>query len=218
MARKRPAAILVIAILNLLGGAWNLLVSLIACAGLVIIGSSSPSGPRPGTTPDMSSTTAYIAVHAPHYMAFSAFDVGLDFLLSILLVSAGIGLLLMGGWGRWLSLVYVPLSVISRTLNLVYKGFIVIPLISEFYQMGAKSGTVQPSAATGAKVGAIGAVIIQFAFILYPIVVAIVMLRPSTAKAFRAAAKYDRRDEEEEELNDYDDEPREYRSRDSFRE
>lgn len=201
MARKRPASIVVFGILNLLGGGWDLLVCLIGCLGLLAVGMGQTPAPRPGAAPDMNSTTTYILAHAPHYKAFLTLDAGLDFLLALLLIVAGIGLLMMQGWGRWVSLAYVPLALIGRLANFVYRIAFVVPLISEFYEKGVKSGATPEAAATGAKVGAIGALVIQLAFCLYPLLLAMVMLLPSTAEAFRPGRRKrrDRYDDLEEE-------------------
>jgi hypothetical protein len=219
MARKRPARIVVFGILNLIGGGWDLLVCFIGCLGLVAVGTGRTPAPRPGAAPDMSSTTTYIFAHAPHYKAFLTVDAGLEFLLGLLLIVAGIGLLMMQGWGRWVSLAYVPLALIGRLVNFVYRIAFVVPLISEFYEKGVKSGTTQEAAATGAKVGAIGALVFQLAFCLYPLVLGMFMLLPSTAEAFRPRGRKrrDRYEEEEEQADDYWGERRDFRRRDAFR-
>ena len=217
MARKRPASIMVFGILNLMGGGWDLLVGLIGCIGLLAVGTMNAPAPRPGAAPDMNSTTTYILAHAPYYKAFLTVDAGLDFLLGLLLIGAGIGLLMMQGWGRWVSLAYVPLALIGRLVNFVYRIAFVVPLISEFYEKGVKSGTTPSAAATGAKVGAIGALVIQLAFCLYPLLLALFMLLPSTAEAFRPGGRKRRdRYEEEEQADDYWGEPRDFRRRDAF--
>jgi hypothetical protein len=192
MRRQRTTPILVIAILHLVGGGLGLIGSLCGCGGLLMGSALSsvaqPTFPtRPGQArppqppPDTREVMKYLQDHVPGYLAFTIVTLALSFLLDMMLISGGIGLLNMQPWARWLSLIYAPISIVYRIVSTVYQLVWVMPATKALYagSMGGSgfSSIVDISSGIG--------VFFSLLVILYPIAVLIILLLPSTAAAFR---------------------------------
>jgi hypothetical protein len=205
MRRQRTTPILVIAILHLVGGGLGLILSLCGCGGLVMsnaLSSAIPTVPqRPGQPPpppNANEITKYMDDHVPGYRAFQFGSVALSLLLDVMLISAGIGLLSVQPWARWLSLAYAPLSILIRLVGFVYQLVWVTPAMESLYAqnpaMKGMSGILSASVGIGAFVG-----------LLFAITVLVIMLLPSTAAAFRGELPTREDDYEERELEEEDD-------------
>jgi hypothetical protein len=151
--RRRSVVLLVFGILNLVFGGAGLLALL--AGGLMMIGAASASE---------GGIIAWFLV---------VVSSGLDFVAIGLLLAAGVGLLMMRSWARWLSLAYAPVGVLARLLALV------------FWLSRAVSGFK----ASEDRVLAIIFAVLNVVFLLYPVVEGIAMLLPSTVTALRAAPR-----------------------------
>src|SRR6516162_6328253 len=143
MRRQRTTPILVIAILHLVGGSLGLLSSLCGIGSLLMmntLGSTSPPTLAPPTFPVRPGQPAqlaplpganelmkYLQDNVPGYRAFTIGSLALSFLLDIMLITAGIGLLKVQPWARWLSVVYAPISIVNRIGSFVYQLIWVLP-------------------------------------------------------------------------------------------
>ncbi len=184
MARHRPTAILVIAILHIIGASIGILSSCysVAMMGVAQASSTAPSPaftPPPGapqgqpTPPNAAQILKYYEEHVPGYTAFTFGSLAVSFLLDVMLLASGIGLLKMQPWARLLSLIYAPLSILFHILSFGYQLIVVLPASHDlFAQMAGLGpmGTIMEAAAT------IGAVV-SFLIVVYPIVVLVIMLR-----------------------------------------
>jgi hypothetical protein len=204
IVRKPPTAVYVLAILHLVGGGLGLLGALGTGAMLAVSVSKMAAGPPPALgqpIKDPNQLTAdmmrYVDAHVPGYKAEIFAAVALDLVLSILLLAAGVGLLNMRPWARTLSLVYAPLSIAYHLFGLVYGLIFVMPVTREFLQAAAQKNPQLGPAVMGGEVGGYMGVFVGAAVIIYPIVVLVIMLRPSIAAAFRG--EYPPTPEEEEE-------------------
>ena len=208
MRRQRTTAILVIAILHLVGGGLGLIISLCGCGGLIMtnaLSSAMPTEPRtPGQPPPMSRSpvdvTNYYNEHIPGYRAFTFGGLALSLMLDIMLLAAGIGLLNVQPWARWLSIVYAPISILNRLASFVYQLVWVLPVTQELYgnnpAMAGMSSFVSIS-------GGIG-LFVSLLFVLYPITVVVLMLLPSTAAAFRGELPSREDDYREDDMEEED--------------
>ena len=119
--------------------------------------------------------------HVPGYRAFTIVGLGLSFLLDIMLISGGIGLLSVQPWARWLSLVYAPISILVRIVSFVFQMVWVMPATKALY---AKSMAASGFASMATVTSGIG-LFVSLLIIIYPITVLVILLLPSTAAAFR---------------------------------
>lgn len=211
MRRQPTTAILIIAILHLVGGGLGLAGTLCGCGSLILtnsIGSMMPAPPtlpaRPGQPPppplpNFNDMMKSMNEQIPGYRAFMIVSLALSLLLDIMLLSGGIGLLKMQSWARWLSLVYAPISILVRIGGAVYQLVWVLPATQALF---AKNTAALPAFSSLMTVSSGVGVFVNLVFILYPLAVIIVLLLPSTSAAFRGeipVRKDDWRDEEEDE-------------------
>jgi hypothetical protein len=191
MRRKRSAAMLVIAILHLVFGGLGLLVS--ACAGSVaaIEASARPPTTAPGKVGPGVNTfqnrqdvlEAECEQRLPGFKVLKLGMIGFDVVLSILLIVAGIGLLVVQRWAQVLSVVYAILSIVQNTGYIFLQLAIVVPSIEAV----ARNQTVfsPPGYLAGMRVGAFAPVIFNALYLSYPCIVLIFMFLPSFRAAFR---------------------------------
>ena len=210
--RKRPTAVLVIAILHMVGGVILLLTSICGAAMQGISANLQPAGPQAGA-PGMFSQQqmqAELDKVIPGYTAVTFGQMGVSFLFGILLLIAGVGLLSMRPWARVLSIVYAVLSILNHIFSLVYALAYVVPGTQAVME---KTFASDPNlkAATSNMSGMMSGmmvfgVIIGAAFIAYPITVLVILTRRSVVAAFRGELP-----QEDREPEDYWDEPRDER-------
>src|SRR4051794_18852798 len=114
MKKQIPTAVLVIAILNFIGGGLGLMTPLLGL-GVQAIGTArvAPAPPPPppgGNQPFRPLTQAElekkIEERMPYYRAVTFGGLFLDLIVSTLMVVAGVGLVKLQPWGRWLGLGY----------------------------------------------------------------------------------------------------------------
>jgi hypothetical protein len=99
MKRKRPAAVLVTGILNILAGCLSLLCGF-GIAGIGSLGSVGVAALAAKETPFSSAVQEQLQ----YYFLIDTFQGFAVLAFGVLLIVAGIGLLCMGGWARWLSI------------------------------------------------------------------------------------------------------------------
>src|SRR5690349_13696963 len=114
MARKRPAVVTVMGILNIVLGSLFLLCNL--CGGvmlLVFLGTSAQGGgPFPGGVNPIADMWAFMGREVPAFPAVSIGELVLNFILCACLIISGIGLLNMRGWARVLALIYSVITIL----------------------------------------------------------------------------------------------------------
>jgi hypothetical protein len=224
MPRYRPTSVLVLAILHLVGGGLGLLGGICGGAFLLIranqTASVAPPPPGPGALPNQADIEArqeaFLDRTIPAYQLQKWGGMAFDLLLSVLLITAGLGLLWMQPWARYLSLVYAVLSILFHIYYTVYQVGFYIPALNTFLdQELARFGAAGGGAfITGMKAGMYFGALVSAMVIAYPIVVLCLLLRPSMNVAFSAeglppeGGEYRRGDRE-----DYYDPPRGDRDR-----
>jgi hypothetical protein len=109
--------------------------------------------------------------------------------LSILMIISAIGLLKMQRWGRVLSLVYATLSILSNIAIAVYMWVVNIPAVKAFADRLGAQGQEAQMMANLMKFFSNFSIITPIVSMIYPIIVLILMLRPSVAAAFRGQAE-----------------------------
>jgi hypothetical protein len=160
-------------------------------------------------------------VHAervPLYRVYSTTNQVLSVLFSLAMVASGFGLLYLQPWGRWLSVGYASLSLLANVVVLVYTVAFMNAADEEVFRR-LPPQTEQEQMAYN-LVRSAGPVIACLPVLLaaYPAAVLIVMLLPSTARAFRGQAAGGKRrrrefDEDDEETDDGDEDEDRFRRR-----
>ncbi len=211
MRRERPTAVLVLAILHLVGGCLGLLFGAVVLAlQLAALNTAAVPAPAPSavTTRNLNYAIAQHTEEAvPSSRAVQFIQTAEGLLLDVLLLNAGVGLLYMRRWARALSLTYAALSILLHLFGLLYAVVFLLPASSAFIDQVAGNPGVGPMAA-GWRFGWWVGTLFGFAFILYPIAVLVVLLLPGVAAAFRDGARSDVPNEPE----DFPDADRPFRS------
>lgn len=121
--------------------------------------------------------------------AFHAVQIGtvvIDLAISITMIVSGMGLLQLRPWGRLLSIVYAVISIGLKLFEAVYAFAYTIPEVNEFLKTHTASSTEEQFAFSFMRMLAIGSPIVQLVCMIYPIIVLVIMFRPSVAAAFRS--------------------------------
>src|SRR5882762_3661986 len=135
MRRNRPASITVIAILHFIFGGLGIAGGL--CAGVQLaagnqmfagMGGGAQAAEQKKMQADMEKS---LQQKLPAYKLVTFAGVGLDILMSVLMIAAGIGLLRLQPWGRILSICYALLSIVWKIFSAVYAFAFSIPVIRE---------------------------------------------------------------------------------------
>ena len=197
MVRQRPTSILVLAILHLVAGGIGIFGSCYSVVMLAASGASSsstpavtvsPTGPqgRPAAPapPSASQILKYYEEHVPGYKAFTFAGLAVSTVLDLMLLTSGIGLLLMQPWARILSLIYAPLSILFHVLSFTYQLAFLMPATHDLFEGMSALGPIGPVMAAVTDIGFIFGLLV----VIYPIVVLFILLRRSTVAAFRGEA------------------------------
>jgi hypothetical protein len=179
MATKRPTRIMVFAILNIIFGVLGLF-GVVAGAGLQLampaLKQSLPK-PPPGkdNPPDTMEIMEKVEQRVPSYKAVQWGLMGLGLVLSLILLVAGIRLLKMDPLGRWLSVAYSLLRILTELGGLVYTIAVINPVIEEIME----TSPVKLPTWTFTGLSICGA----FFGMAYAIVLGVFMILPGTGQA-----------------------------------
>lgn len=186
--RERPLSIMPIAVLHFVFGGLGLLCGI--CSGIQLAGGGqnwmtpTPTGPQAAEMKQMQEEME----KAMESAASRAVQIGTavaDFVISIIMIVSGIGLLQLRPWGRSLSILYAILSISLKIFEAVYAFAVTGPTINEFINTHTASAPEQQFMFNIMKMAAIIPPIIYLVCMIYPIVVLIIMFRPAVAAAFR---------------------------------
>jgi len=127
MSRPRPAMIFVLGILNIVFG----LIAL-TCTGLEGLFFYKPD--ILGETPMKPEFMAHLQAEIPGYSSFAGGYYAARALLSFLLIAAGVGLLAVQRWGRWLGLIYSVTTIALQAGNAFFQIQFVNPVTVRYFQ------------------------------------------------------------------------------------
>jgi hypothetical protein len=196
---------MVIAIFQFLFGGLGLVTDI--CAGVQSAGGGQAfmmGGPQGAQQQNLAKDfETFIAEKVPYHKAVNFTLLGLDVLLCVVMLASGVGLLQMQPWGRLLAIFYAGLSILLKIVTVIYTALAIIPIIQEFTGPLSKKGQEQAVMATALEIGTYASAVLPVVFMIYPIIVLIVMLRPSIAAAFRGedVSSYPKVDSEQAEEN-----------------
>lgn len=198
--RQRPAILLIMGILNIVAGVFGLLCGacgLVANAGLSFMG--GVQGPKGEKNP-LKELLDHMTREVPGYMAVEIGKPSLVLILSIIVIVAGIGLIMVQGWARWASVFYALATIVLHLFYTIYELAFVQPAFQRFItkQQGPFAGQQNPGQQIGSTIGVVlGATV----FIVYALALLVVMFLPPVSAAFSGNSRRSRLEEEE----DYDD-------------
>jgi hypothetical protein len=191
--RTRPTAIVVFAVLHLVFGGFGVL------GGLCLVGAQAigpaniiprPPPPPPGSKAlpipmDMSERLqkAY-ETEIPYYVPYVFTQATLGILLSVLMITAGVGLLFLRPWARRLSLVYGICSILFQLVGVIFLLSFLMPITNNFYRQMERE---YPQAAfvfgISRMLTLVNFLVAPIGFV-YPIIVLVLLTRPKLVAAF----------------------------------
>lgn len=142
MVRERPAAVLVMAILNIVFGSLGLICSLCAGVGLALFFGGFTSAPAANAGPLKDMISLEQAIPSYKYMMIAT-DLG-RIVLAVILLVAGIGLIGMNPWARWASVFCAVVTIVWSLGNLVYQVGYVNPALVEWKRGLERRSAEQP--------------------------------------------------------------------------
>ncbi len=202
MPRRRPTAVTVMGILNIVFGSLSLLC--VTCLGLVFLFMANQSG---FGNPVFEIWDA-MKREMPAYPAVTTASLILGILMAAMLILAGIGLLNMQGWARVLSILYSIVMVLSQIGLLIFQLAYVLPGIQRVQQNFAAAFGPGPGNSGDQTAGTVWNVLVATVFIVYAILLLIMMLLPGVSAAFSGHAglgDYDRDGYDRDRYEDGDD-------------
>lgn len=187
MTGQRPTAVTVAGILNIIFGSVGLLCY--TCAGLSYLFFVSLAD-MPGGINPVRHMMDFLNREIPGYTAFLIISTSLGFLLAVLLLTSGIGLLNLQPWARVLSLLYAVVTILTQIGALIYTLGYVNPAMARWERdlMGemARVGRPMPPGGLGTNLTFNNAMslVVGILWIVYAIVLIVIMLQPHVSAAF----------------------------------
>jgi hypothetical protein len=195
MKKQRPVSVLVLAILNIVIGTLSLVCGTCAAvANSAITSLPFPSGP-------VESLPTYLARVLPGWQAIEVGRGLALLLLGVILIVAAIGLLMVQGWGRWLSVGYALVTLVLHSGYLTYELGFVMPALDRWQEKVREQSHGSPAsqpqmtqASTRVGIAMAGAL-----YLVHATALLIVLFLPHVAAAFRRRAEPVPEEEEEDE-------------------
>lgn len=168
---KRPTAVTVFGILNIVFAAFGI-IGIMASAMMFVMAGNGSNNPMIQLLHD-----------SPGYAAYLKVSIVLGLFLSLALLAAGIGLLWLKPWARVFSIAYGIFGIISVPVNTILSYiFMTRPLLEQ-----ASQHHNSPEATGAAIGGAIGGMVGGCFGLIYPVLLLIFMLQSKVAAAFKPA-------------------------------
>jgi hypothetical protein len=194
MQRERPTAVLVIAIFNFILGGLGLIGSVCGGGGIALLAAlgsqAGPAGPPGQPNPFAEMAGMYNSI--PGFIPYTLVTTLLGSVFCILLLVAGIGLLGMKPWARWICIIYAIYTILGTGVGLIYTATVVTPAVEAWQKDFAKrmGGAAQPTPGFNEVTMVCSAVL----GVAYGVVLLIVLNLPHVRAAFSAAPRADEPD------------------------
>ena len=181
MPRRRPAVLVVMGILNIVFGVLGLVCGVCGvAANSILFGIGSSNSPGSAVVRDM---IDFLSARLPGYQAVEIGKAGLTFILGVLLIIAGIGLLSSQGWARWMTFVYGVVMLLIQIAYPIFELGMVMPAIEEWkVSYLQRHNMAIPESPMSSSSASAGIVVGAFFFGAYAITALIVMLLPAVAE------------------------------------
>jgi hypothetical protein len=192
MRKIVPARVTVIAILHFVFGGLGV-VQGICAGGMMASGMNQmliSGGPQGTRQRELFQEMQAAIESAPGYHLSQYTSLAGDLLISIIMIVSGVGLLRMQPWGRSLSILYATLSIALKIFALIYALGFSMPAINKFIEMNPQSAQEVQLLFTMMRMITIMTPIFLLLYMIYPAIVLIIMLMPSTKAAFYEETAY----------------------------
>jgi hypothetical protein len=184
--------VLVIAILHFVGGGIGILSGVCGLAAQVVntaimSGSFGPKMAGPDGEDQLGSMQS-LEARIPGYQAMQYAQLSAGLILSGVMIVAGLGLVLMRPWGRYLSIVYALISILTHIAVDIYNFAYFAPGMQSLMRDTAGRDPQLAKTGFGPMMESFVLIgpILQALLVIYPIAVLIIMLLPSVRAAFLA--------------------------------
>jgi uncharacterized membrane protein (DUF2068 family) len=191
MRPAKPASVIVIAILQIGLGTLGFFAGI--CGGAFEIAEDHGLfaelwGPQSVQEKEAEKEMQRALESGPAYKIINFGKDALDLLICLAMVISGVGLLRMRAWGRWLAIIVAVISLAEGLAFISYTLGFTVPAVYQFSSQKQPANLDERFDLAFLKIQAIGPIIGESIFLIYPVVVLIVMTRPAVAAAFRSKA------------------------------
>jgi hypothetical protein len=165
---NRPTSVTVLGILNIVFAAFGLMGIALSIAMMFV---------HPAL--NMKNPVLDLMRQNPGYMMYTNISMVVSAVFTLMLGLAGIGLLMLRPWGRWLSIAYAVFAILSLIVNsLINYYFLLAPMID-------KLAALPPGQEKAAALGGIAGMVVGICLgPIYPVILLIFMFRPNVMAAF----------------------------------
>ena len=191
IAERRPTAVLVLAILNIVIGSLFTILALCSGLSLLLAPLLARVIPFPPGQPNPLLEMQDVYRSIPGFVPVMSAYMTLWLLTSVLLILGGVGMLKMRPWGRKASLIYAVYTLAATVANTAYTVVLVNPPMQKYTEKMladvAKQGAPNPLANNFMMSGAastIGAIVSMLFYCAYPVVLLVVLNQRQVKAAF----------------------------------
>jgi hypothetical protein len=194
MRRKRPTAVLVMAILNMVwGGIW---VACYLCIGVlalfVVAVVNQPGAAAKGDAQKFKEVFGSMSREMPGLVALAVGEIVVRFLLAALLIIAGIGLLGVRQWARVASIFYAVATILVMIASLVVTFGYLNPRMEKWQRdFAARHGQVVQQRPENPLAQGAGAAVGVVLNVGYSIALLVVLFLPHVSAAFAEGRRPD---------------------------
>jgi hypothetical protein len=184
MPPKRPAAVVVLAVLQVVFAALGMCNTAFQVSGLDIQLASLTATPGQASEADL---LAYWREHVPGERAVELAEAVSDAVLAVLMVAGAVGMLRLRAWGWYLTLAYAVLDILAIAAEAVFNFGARLPALTEFMRGIPPSPPGGPDAQTlalFAQLTHVGTFAVTALVVVYPILVLIIVTRRRVRAAF----------------------------------
>jgi hypothetical protein len=185
MPAKRPASFTVFAILCLVFASLGLLCDVLGLAGQAFsetISNMQPK-PQPGQL-DSAAMQKELKEKVPGYTPYQWGNLGLSFLLHLLLLATGIGLLRMLPWSRLTCIAYGLLTILMQLGVMVYTIAFITPVVDDLLERQFKAQNA-PITVPGWALN-LGVIVGALLGMIFAVILLIFALRPAMGQQLAA--------------------------------
>jgi hypothetical protein len=190
MPETRPTSLYVIAIFNLIIGTLGVIWDSASTVSLFAERQLAARYLDAKQQEDRAEMQKVLDQELPHLRAFNVvFYVAIPWLLTLMLLASGVGLIRLRAWGWWLALLYGCVGLMHKVATGMYNVVFLLPVYQELADTqnlgGVSIGRSIDAAPTAQTVMAIVMVVMPFVLAFYPMAVLVVLSRPQVTAAFR---------------------------------
>jgi hypothetical protein len=199
MAPERPASVLVIGILNIVFGGWGVVTYIatgLSIAMMMVMSKTPASAVNP-----LGGMIDFMEKEVPGYMAIMIGSSVGAMTLMILLIVSGIGLIKMRQWGRWLAMSIATFNMLWQLVGVVLALLLFTPALMKWNKHAleemqkqnpgmASQMQMQMDLQNNPTLNNLSPILVALFVSSYALVILIVLLRPSVARAFAEHAAF----------------------------